>query len=432
MPRRYLLSELAASIMRDLASKRGGVALEDRRIAPPVASFRPLPFDCKLATGMGANADETHLLCYIPPDCPCVIAADGAITPSLKLLPGQTLDMETNWLDCGEIEPGQFVVLGAIVSASAFANYGHGAPFYETCEYCVTISSTPAFSEPAGYASAYCLIPPRVLAHFGTTGLRQTFHGIYLTTASIPDDYLSGNAWTSSNLRTDSIDENEGGYPNCTRIHGFRVPTIISNPYAAGGTAPGSDSDLLILVRVVTGTTAELKYMPVASVVASSGGGGTSDFPYPDVPCPADGYGDAAIWDACAGGWRSLRGMASIFGYALKDEFWPQGGDETNCYGEAIGNSQKGKVIDLDNLALWGNWMVQGSLLVGESSMPADLYVSRDATIEEDLKVFGDTALGNTSTGNLNVGGSLEIGGDVYAPEVVTIGGVQKTILVKQ
>ena len=38
MPRRYLLSEPSAAIVRELASRRGGVDFDPRRIAPPSAS----------------------------------------------------------------------------------------------------------------------------------------------------------------------------------------------------------------------------------------------------------------------------------------------------------------------------------------------------------------------------------------------------------
>lgn len=33
----------------------------------------------------------------------------------------------------------------------------------------------------------------------------------------------------------------------------------------------------------------------------------------------------------------------------LSGDFWPQGGDNSNCYGSSIGNSNGTKVIDLDN-----------------------------------------------------------------------------------
>lgn len=80
-------------------------------------------------------------------------------------------------------------------------------------------------------------------------------------------------------------------------------------------------------------------------------------------------------------------------------DFWKLGGDETTCYGGAIGDSSKGKVIDLDYRQLTGgDWEVTGNAVVD---------------------------------GGLGVTGQLSIGADVYAPTNITVGTNTYTVLAK-
>lgn len=421
MPRRYLLSEQSAAILRRLASARGGVELEDRRIAPPSSVRRPIPFDCRLGPGGEGHEDETHVYCFLPSEARLVIAADGMIMPDFMDLSGQSYDQSTGWLDMGEVTAATYVVLGAVVSTSDFSAYGHAAPLYGYSYFCLRLSAGGTFSPPTGYSSAYALVPPRVIAYVSPSSVRQLWHGVYLTTATIPDNILAGTGFTTSNPRTNSVDENENGNPNCTSLHGFKSPTKISNPYASGGTPPADSDALLVLVRRLAADekSADLVYLPLGDLAASSGGGATGDpRDYDDIhreweeknaiPCPVDGYGDAAIWDACLGEWRSLRDMADIFGYALRGIFWPQGGNESSCFGSAIGDPSNAKKIDLStggDPQLVGDWACTGKLQVN-----SDLHATGNTKVKS-LEVSNGNAdvIGNvTATGDVSDGvGSL-------------------------
>ena len=110
-------------------------------------------------------------------------------------------------------------------------------------------------------------------------------------------------------------------------------------------------------------------------------------------------------------GWRRVR---------LSDYFWKLGGGATECYGAAIGNSQKTGVVDLDGQELVGSWIVE-----------EDLDVRRSANVDGTLTVSGNANLGTVATGPLDVGGTFRVAGDVYGPANVTIGTQNYTILVK-
>lgn len=104
-------------------------------------------------------------------------------------------------------------------------------------------------------------------------------------------------------------------------------------------------------------------------------------------------------------GWRRLR---------LSDYFWKLGGGETECYGSGIGNSQKTGVVDLDGRSLIDTWSVGNDLDVANT-------------------VHAHTVDATTS---IQSGGELscatfKVAGDTYAPQNVTIGGQNYTILVK-
>ena len=124
--------------------------------------------------------------------------------------------------------------------------------------------------------------------------------------------------------------------------------------------------------------------------------------------------------------------------YDLGDlPYWHQGGDNTNCYGGSIGDSSKTEKIDLDNQKLLLGWEVYDGLNIATGN----LSVVNDASVSGDLFVtghgtFSDEVIANNgvvaSTLNVSANWIKLNNGDVYAPETVTINGVQKTILVKQ
>ena len=424
---RYLLSEHSAAILRALGAGRGGVSFEDRRIASPPGVPKLMPFDVRIAPGGEGHEDETHAYCYVPRNiAPLVVACNGALLPDLQTLPGQTLDSSTGWLDCGEVSPGQYVVLSGIVTTTAFGQYGHAAPLYTAAKYCLSISDYPGTgTAPTGYELAYILIPQLSIAQCGPNGIRQLFHGVYRTEADFGDDSLTGTAWTSSDIRTLSIANTDyGGSPGVVSVHGFRAPTTISNPYPNGST-PADDNDLLLLVRkkASDGKSAELVYLKLASVAASSGGGGTTPPPgYQDIrddydartsiPCPwnsqtpaADRYNGIVVWDPCAGEWvditQNAAALRSIV-HTLATKFWQLGGNRTTCYGEAIGDSSKVLAIDLDYKTLIGAWTASGP----RQGQPGNtLYV--DGNFEQANGTF---SVGSTSYAGID----LVINGEKY------------------
>ena len=310
---RYLLSEHSAAILRALGAGRGGVSFEDRRIASPPGVPKLMPFDVRIAPGGEGHEDETHAYCWLPADnrgsIVWFVGCEGYAHHIV--LPGQVYDATTGWLDLGEVEPGQFVVLGCAVSNSSYAQYGEAAPLYDATRYFVRIEDNDLpLDNPSGYTIVRDLTPPRTIAQCGPNGLRQLFHGVYSVDADMGDERLDGTAWSTSHIRTESVTKRDyEGPPGVVSLHGFRAPTTISNPYPDGST-PEDDNDLLLLVRkrASDGKSAELVYLKLASVAASSGGGGTTPPPdYQDIlddhneriqiPCPSDGKGDTALWD---------------------------------------------------------------------------------------------------------------------------------------
>jgi len=126
-------------------------------------------------------------------------------------------------------------------------------------------------------------------------------------------------------------------------------------------------------------------------------------------------------------GYEVTAGNSAVL-VSLDGNWWEIGGDETKCYGSAIGDSSQGKVIDLDGKAFsGGDWSVNsGSLSVGNN-----LQVDGDTNIDGKLSVSGHTNFGSVATGPLNVGGTLTVGNDDYAPTQITVGGQTYTVLAK-
>ena len=135
---------------------------------------------------------------------------------------------------------------------------------------------------------------------------------------------------------------------------------------------------------------------------------------------PPQGYTDPIIvidWDPTFGDWKYLD-LANL-------DYWPRGEDETKCYGSAIGDGSQNKVIDLDGKALvGGDWATQYGLSVGNG-----LTVGGTGTFTGEI-----VADGGVNTQSLNVRNNfLKLNtGDVYAPQTVSIGGTNYTLLVKQ
>ncbi len=70
----------------------------------------------------------------------------------------------------------------------------------------------------------------------------------------------------------------------------------------------------------------------------------------------------ALVWDGDAEKWKFEE---------TTENWWEQGGDETTCYGDAIGDSTKDKVIDLDERALVADWEVGSfTIRVGPFTIP--------------------------------------------------------------
>ena len=88
-------------------------------------------------------------------------------------------------------------------------------------------------------------------------------------------------------------------------------------------------------------------------------------------------------------------------------DFWKLGGDETECYGSAIGDPNQSQVVNLSGRRLVGSgWGSDADFSVG-----GDLYCSGGVYVDASHYIH--------------------VAGDAYAPTNVTIGGVNYTVLAK-
>lgn len=105
-------------------------------------------------------------------------------------------------------------------------------------------------------------------------------------------------------------------------------------------------------------------------------------------PIPLPDPGDPGDWM-----WKDLN-------------YWPQGGDETECYGSAIGDGSKAATIDLDGKSLIGSSWSAGGDFDASGTVRADTLEARS--------------------------GYVIVSGQYFAPQTVSIGGTNYTLLVKQ
>ena len=375
----------------------------------------PMPFDCKLGVaGEGASA-ATHLFCHVPQSAGWICqGCNGAVQPVVTALVGQSLSGD--WLDCGEIAAGDSAWLFFTVSASNHAKYGHATPLYERPQAHVGIGS-PSYSVPSGRSDAYVLFPPVRIATWGSSaGLRQAFHGIYDAEAAFGDSSLTGSGWGGTggvrSLSVASTDYN--GNPGVLSLHGFRSPTTISNPYKSGGTAPSSPDNVLVLVRVLSsdGKTAELQYVRLADLAASSAGEGTADDPegydaLPDLtspPCPVGHDRTTPLvvyWNPC----DLEDGNGNVLQPAgwQEGQFWVTGGGPETCKGSAIGDSNGNVVVNLNTRTLTGagGWSADGAFAVfGQFDALANVQVYGNLTVDGTLTV-------GSGAGAIDIGAAL-------------------------
>lgn len=372
----------------------------------------PMPFDCRLGTG-GGNGDETHLFCHVPQSAGWICqGCNGAVQPVVTALVGQSLSGD--WLDCGEIAAGDSAWLFFTVSASNHAKYGHATPLYERPQAHVGIGS-PSYSVPSGRSDAYVLFPPvRIATWVSSAGLRQAFHGIYDAEAAFGDSSLTGSGWGGTpGVRSLSIASTDyNGSPGVLSLHGFRSPTTISNPYKSGGTAPSSPDKVLVLVRVLSsdGKTAELQYVRLADLAASSAGEGTADDPegydaltdLTGTPCPVGHDRTTPLviyWNPCD--LEDAQGNVLQHAGWQQGQFWPVGGSAAVCKGASIGDSNGNDAIDLDGHSLSGDWSASSNFDVGGN-----------------LAVYGESAFGIATAADLTVFGTLTLGSGAGAMDV--------------
>lgn len=438
-----VLSDRTAADLVRLLRERPSLPARRVRIAHGAAVRPPMPFDCRVSIVYPNGEDddpETHLFCYVPQSGWICQGCNGAVQPNVTALAGQSLSGA--WLDCGEIGAGDSAWLFFTVSASNYAKYGHATPLYERPQAHVGIvAQGHSVPVPSGRTDAYVLFPHiRIATLESSVGLRQAFHGIYADEAAFGDDALTGNGWGGTGLvRSLSIATCDyNGTPGVVSLHGFRWPTTIQNPYASGGTAPSSDTDIMVLVRVLSsdGATAELMYMPLAELAPSDI---EPPEPYepPDelddmvadynnrigIPCPT-GHDNtqqlAYVWNPCdlydgngnlvaSAGWQTAH-------------FWPIGGDHLQCNGSSIGASSGILAIDLDNLVLKcggnngnDNWETDGHFSAGGHISAGGDIVARGKLVSLSAIVVEQN---NTS--------------HTFLPTQITIGGQTMTVLAEQ
>ena len=185
-----------------------------------------------------------------------------------------------------------------------------------------------------------------------------------------------------------------------TGLYRFFSPTPLSVGTTVGEWPSGMEDDTVI-VRHNSGSRFEVAYVPIGAFAKGDGSGDLG----PDIQrildayheltaigCPADGLGDAAIWDPCAQEFTSLRTIIQRLKQWLAGFYWEQGGDETTCYGSGIGDPAKNRVINLQNRTLENAWNVDALNIANQN---------------------------------------ITINGDTYRPTPITIDGVQWTVLAK-
>ena len=398
----------------------------------------PMPFDCRLGTG-GGNGDETHLFCYVPNrNGGLVTVAGGRVTATFC---GDDSAIANDWLDLGGVQAGAQIRLRILVSSSDWAAAREAAPVIDYARWAVCVGS----SVPSGYVSARTLGPDVLLAEWTSDGLRQRFHGPYRADVAQGDSDVSGGSiWSSSTPLTRSVTSDQGAM---TMLHGFRSPTVVSNPYKSGGTPPSSNDDLLLLVRVASGSTAELKYIKLSDLAAADPSGDGSPPPPPEYQDIADDYHDRVdlpcpnghdrttplviYWNPCD--LEDAQGSVLQPAGWQQGRFWLTGGDERTCNGSYVGDSSGNKAIYLDGHRLTGPngnkaWAADGNFTVdGDIITPNTVHTNMiDAT--SSVQCGGRiTATGNIGTpANISCGGTLTVGSGASAVDVgATLSGLE-------
>lgn len=394
----------------------------------------PMPFDCRLGVaGEGASA-ATHLFVYVPEAGENLVKLSGGNNGSyLTPLGADAGAISHDWLDAGEISAGDAVWLQVVVSTEDWASHKEAAVSmdYSRCWH-VSVGSYPA--APTGYVQAGPLAKPVLLARWTADGLRQRNHGFIRYDWQQPDDEVQdGTGWNQYTPRTLSVD---GNYCAKLSLHGFRSPTTISNPYKSGGTAPSSPDNVLVLVRVLSsdGKTAELKYVRLADLAASSSGDGGADDPegydtlrdLEELPCPVGHDRTAPLviyWNPCD--LEDAQGSVLQPAGWQQGQFWPTGGDERTCNGSYVGDSSGKKAIYLDGHRLTGPngnnaWAADGDFTVDGDIITPNTVHTRTIDATSSVQCGGTiTATGNIGTpADISCGGTLTIGTGANAIDV--------------
>lgn len=377
---------------------------------PPAEPVRnkPMPFDCKLGVaGEGASA-ATHLFVYVPDAYAGLVSIAGASGP-VEVPPApadQNAISEDDWLDAGPISPGQKATLQILVTNSDWAAAKQAACVIQYAWWHVQVGNGTL----SGHVAAGPMGPPVVLAELGASGLRQRWHGRYRADRTQADaDVAAGSFWSASDPRTLSISGDQGAM---LLLHGFRSPSTISNPYKRNGTAPSAPDDILVLVRVLSsdGKTAELRYVRLADLAASSAGEGTADDPegydaltdLTSTPCPVGHDRTTPLviyWNPCD--LEDAQGNVLQPAGWQQGQFWPVGGSAAQCKGASIGDSNGNDAIDLDGHGLSGGWSASSNFDVGGN-----------------LAVYGESAFGIATAADLTVFGTLTLGSGAGAIDV--------------
>ena len=414
---RYVLSARAAAALRELIAP-GGAYGSRRRPAHNAQSvdLREL-FRVRRVVERGEDpethepTEETHLLIYLVSAAAVSLAVriNGRATDAD--LSGLTL--ADGWADLGDEAGIGGIWIQPALPASATATTADLATNWSSDRVrveIVTTSSTdppPApTGTPTGLDADRYLHPVPIWAQLAGVGY-QLHVGVVESSIEIGDD-----DGTHSGAPTTSGYPAAGGFRSVVQegrralgLADFRAPSLLA-PEAA--TADGGPQIVLrIPGSIGSAACARVGYVVFAEIVAML----------------RQSVGDDLLaWLADPG---NLDALAAI----LADEFdadklwWPRGGDETVCYGSAIGDAAgRTKVIDLNGKILVGPWKTDDDFSVGDNANAADLTVNGDASVTGDLTVTGKAAV----TGNANVAAAPSVTGHGdFSDEVIAHNGVR-------
>lgn len=353
-------------------------------LAPQEPSGKaPSLFDVKFKK----SGNATHAWIYIGNDPDAIARFDDT-----AIHPYAAPTMEGGWMDVGAWTSSDSTIeLLLVVASSDFTALGL-ASWSFAGRWCIAIDG----DVPSGYRAHDT--HRRVLF----AALDDGWHKLCASPvqfSSRPCD-TERNGATGTRYRSIST---ELYYGSVLQLYGFDDPTTATNPWASETPPTGIvNSDwMIVLRRKLSNGQYEIQYMPLAQVAGSPDGNGQ-----PPSGGIEEAPEDGKNYGRRNGDWQNLDG-----------EYWPQGGDESTCYGSGIGDSDGIPAIDLDNRTLSGSWAVDENLSVSDGvsaySVSAESYV----------------AIGS--------GGYIQIGTDHYSPKQITYIGTDgrshaETILAKE